>query len=363
MALLLSACASDVPQPTTVDQAGPAAPQAVSSAAPLPSAPAATTAAPPTAPGAGSAPEVGPGSARPAMPTIELGALQRVVSQPVVSLGLDTQKGRVAALAVGGEQTFMDRGEGWQPMPIPTGLRPAAGERDEARIYFGRDNQPRIMGTRLTPAGPEQLYLRYHRGAWKRWPRELASFAGKPRAALYGVLGWDDPEVVCKVGAFCLIKQRKGWSQVPLPVPPPATAVRVDLGADGAYALLDRRLLRLGESSWQAMAGAGPWQSRPAAAWIRGGRGWVSVPAEDSLYRLDGTTWQRHAAPVRGPRGIWSSSVGTLWVVGQDGAAHYAGGRWSRVKALEGPLAEVVGHQGHIWFAGESGVWHARLPP
>ncbi len=114
-------------------------------------------------------PEPGdPGSAAvPALSTVALDGLSQVVSEPVVSPGVDTQKGRVGALCADGKQSFMDAGQGWQAMSTPERLRPAEGERDEARIYFGRDNQPRIMGSRFGADGPRQLYLRFHRGVWQ----------------------------------------------------------------------------------------------------------------------------------------------------------------------------------------------------
>ena len=88
---------------------------------------------------------------------------------------------------------------------------------------------------------------------------------------------------------------------------------------------------------------------------------WVTVPAEDAIYRREGGGWTRHAAPVHEPRGVWSHGAGKLWVVGQDGGAYFDGNQWSRIAKLSGPLTEVVGHQANLWFAGESGVWHGTL--
>jgi hypothetical protein len=360
LAATLTGCASEPPAATTAAvpisrPAGSVAPHPIGAKPPQPATASSAS---------GGAVNAGRPLPQPApqLAKVELAELTQVVREAVVSLGIDTQKGRAAALGKGVTQTWMDAGDGWKAMPIPAALTAAAGERDRARIYFGRDNQPRIMGTRLGAAGPRQLYLRFRHGAWKAWPRELASFAGKPHAALYGVLGWDDPEVLCKVGAFCLIKQRRGWSEVPLPLPAPAVAVRVDLGADGAYALLEHKLLRLRDKSWQPVGGVGNWKGRPAAAWIRGDDAWVSVPGDNALHRLAGAGWQRHPSPVRAPRGLWSHAAGRLWVVGEDGAAYFDSKRWHRIAGLGGPLTDVVGHQDRIWFAGDSGVWQALLP-
>jgi hypothetical protein len=216
------------------------------------------------------------------------------------------------------------------------------------------------MGARIGPDGPRQLYLRFRFGAWRAEEREQAAFAGKPHAALYGVLGWDDPEVLCKVGKFCLIKQRSGWSQVPLPIEPPKTALRIDLGTNGAYALLERHLLRLGDEAWQAVGGEGPWQGLPGGAWIDEQGGWVTAPDEDAIYRSRGDGWQRHASPVDEPRGLWSPDGRQLWVAGRNGAGYFDGRSWYRVGDIDGPLSEVIGLGEQIWFAGPGGVWSAR---
>ena len=174
--------------------------------------------------------------------TYQATTITRVLAEPVHALGVDGQYGALGAL--GGDAWMTTRfKEGqertWRKLPFPKHLRPAADEKDEARIYFGRDNQPRVMGTRFGPDGPRQHYLRFRHGRWKTEPHELAAFAGRPHAALYGWLGWDDPEVLCKVGRFCLLKSRRGWSQAPLVVPSPGVALRVDYGADGPFALTD----------------------------------------------------------------------------------------------------------------------------
>jgi hypothetical protein len=265
----------------------------------------------------------------------------------------------VAAL---GDQPWLYEGESWRAIELPEGLRAKDGERDEARIHFGRDDQPRIMGTRLGPEGPRQLYLRFRFAAWREDKRELGSFAQGKRAALYGLLGWADPEVVCKVGDYCLIKQRSGWSQVPLPVAAPKTARRIDLAVGGVYALLERRLLRLEKKRWAPIGAEGPWQGSPAGAWIDDRTAWVSAPDEDGLYQQVAGSWQRHPSPVRQPRGLWASRSGELWIAGQDGVGYFDGQRWWRSSAIPGPVHEVLGHRQQIWFAGPSGLWVTQRP-
>lgn len=339
------------PSPSAGPVSATTAPAGDGSAAPLPDAR--------SRPAAAAAAEGAPGASdsKVSAPLLRLADVEQVVKAPVHSLAIDPERGKVAAL---GQQPWLYEGDNWKAIEPPDELRPAKGERDEARIHFGRDNQPRIMGTRHGAQGPRQLYLRYRFGSWREEPRELAAFAGKPHAAIYGVLGWDDPEVLCKVGEFCLIKQRSGWSQVPLPVDPPRTALRIDLGAGGAYALLDRQLLRLGNKTWAPVGGDGPWKGTPGGAWIRERGGWVSAPEEDALYEHDGTRWQRHASPVREPRGLWAGRAGELWIAGRDGAGYLDGSNPWRVAQIPGPLTEVIGRGDRIWFAGPVGVWQGR---
>lgn len=315
------------------------------------SSPTATPAAAVTLP-TGSSP---PG--RHAPPLVRLTDVIHPVTEPVHSLALDPEREKIAALGTGA--WLFEQGR-WRAIPMAPDLLPAADERDVARIYFGRDHLPRIMGTRIGPEGPRQLYLRYRHGAWRTEQREQAAFAGKPHAALYGVLGWNDPEVLCKVGQFCLIKQRSGWSQVPLPVDPPRTAPRIDLGTGSAYALLDDRLLRLGPKAWHPVGGKGPWKGPPGGAWTDDAGGWVSAPEEGAIYRHDGTAWRRHPSPVDAPRGLWSPDGRQLWVAGQSGAGYFDGRSWYRVGDIAGPLSEVIGLGRTLWFAGESGVWSGR---
>jgi hypothetical protein len=291
---------------------------------------------------------------------LKLTELQRVVDAPVHSLAIEPDRGLVAAL---GEQPWLFDGRVWRAIALPVALRPGQGERDEVRIFFGRDHAPRIMGTRHGAAGPRAHYLRYRNGAWREEPRELASFAGKPDAAIYGVLGWDDPELLCKVGEFCLVKQRSGWSQVPLPVAGPRTALRIDLGPGGPYALLERELLRLDGARWAAVGGAGPWRQDPAGATAHTHGGWVSVPGEGAIYQTDGRSWTRHPSPVREPQGLWAPSDRELWIAGRDGVGWFDGTRFWRVDGIGGAVVEIVGRDDRLWFGGPGGVWQARRDP
>src|SRR5262245_43136936 len=69
--------------------------------------------------------------------------------------------------------------------------------------FFGRDDQPRLMGYRRADGGgrAEPFYRRFKGGRFQPEPSELGPLAA-PEGALYGVLGHADPEVVCRPGSF-----------------------------------------------------------------------------------------------------------------------------------------------------------------
>src|SRR5688500_4646372 len=121
---------------------------------PAPTAPAAAISAGPAAsplPDAGTAPP-----AAPAAPVSTAFSFQRVLEAPAHSLAFG-EKGRVAAL---GDDAWLDRGKGFEKMPKPP--RPTA----EVGIYFGRDNQPRLMGYERTASGETSVYLRWLKESW-----------------------------------------------------------------------------------------------------------------------------------------------------------------------------------------------------
>ena len=104
----------------------------------------------------------------------------QVLNVPVrwIALGEGT---RLAALSdppqVGDER-------GLHPLPLPAALRAKAGEVDDARIYFGRDNEPRIMGTRRSAGAESPIYWRHTAAAGWRDGREeigqLGARSGQP---------------------------------------------------------------------------------------------------------------------------------------------------------------------------------------
>src|SRR3954471_3533567 len=135
----------------------------------------------------------------------------QVLSVPVTAIALGDGT-RVAALA---EPPYAGDARGLRPLALPFALRPKAGEVDQAGIYFGRDNEPRIMGTRQTKQGEVAIYWRHLPNGWRDGREEIGQLASGVQGGLWGTLGGADPELVCRTGAVCIIKRQSGWTTAP----------------------------------------------------------------------------------------------------------------------------------------------------
>src|SRR5690606_8047231 len=143
----------------------------------------ATTPAPVDAPAAASesAPpaEAPPVSARPPEPSFNVFSddreWQRELDVPAGSIGVG--KRRVAVTSRADEDrvrsVWLREGHRWRDLELPERLRAGEGERDDLRVWFGRDDRPRVMGTRLSEEGASRLvYLRW-KGNWRDKPGEI----------------------------------------------------------------------------------------------------------------------------------------------------------------------------------------------
>jgi hypothetical protein len=257
---------------------------------------------------------------------------------------------RVAAL---GDDPFLFENGTFRKVALPAKLRPAAGQRDEGRIFFGRDDRMRIMGIRFRETGREQLYLRHRDGEWKIERNEIAKLRDPPPEGMWGVLGHADPEVVCKIGDECIIKRRTGWKMIPAG----KTSPRVELHAGVAYALREDGVERLeGDKRWVPLGAPAPFKG-PGGVSPIGDELWVSEPATGTLFHLRDGKWASEPSPVGAPHGLFAASRTDVWLAGDAGLAHYDGATWSRVAGPTGPLAEVQGREGEVWAAGQTGVW------
>jgi len=294
-------------------------------------------------------------ASEPAEPRALALTVTRVLSVRVDALALRDGT-RVAVLA---DAPYVGDARGLRPLPLPEGLRAKAGEVDELGIYFGRDNEPRIMGSRRTSRGEVGIYLRHLPSGWRDGREEIGQLGGARAGALWGVLGSADPELVCRAGAQCIIKRQSGWTSVPA-----GASQRLVTLQDGVLWGLDLSgVSGIDARGWTVSlpAPTPPWPE-PRAFWATRGAAWVS--SERSLFHSEGGAWAALASPVGEPAAIWGARPDSLWVVGSTGAAHYDGQRFRPVSGVPGALHVVRGRaESELWFGGDTGLYRAVLPP
>jgi len=274
-------------------------------------------------------------------------SFRRVETTPVVSLGVGKPP-KVAFLGSG--EALIGEGKGLSRVPV--GDAPSAELSIE--IFFGRDDQPRLMGTRRTPASgkAQAYYRRYKGGRFQPEPSELGPLAGGD-GPLYGVLGHADPEVVCRPGLFCLVKRTTGWSRAPAHSVP----VRVVLAGGTAWALHPDRIERLEKDRWVPIVPERTFGDPSALFVDSDGAPWVVESKSDAVTRLVKGGWETTASPVRGARAIWGSAPNDVWLVGASGAARFDGTSWRDVSGVPGPLSLIAFAPPSLWLAGPAGVF------
>lgn len=334
---LLVACAgapSEAPRtppaaPTVAVQAPVAAPASASSA----SAASAASVAPPAA-------------AEPTLPA----EVVKVLDVPVTAIGIG-EGTRVGVLA---EQPYVGDAKGLKAMPLPAGLQPKADDVDRLGIYFGRDNEPRVMGTRTSAAGERAVYWRHLPNGWRDGREEIGQLGGAVPLGLWGVLGSADPELVCRVNSLCIIKRVSGWTLAPAG----ANARLVVLQEGTLWGLDASGIASIDKRGW-ATAIAAPSAWAPVAFWATAGEAWVST-ASALWHHRDGK-WQSVPSPVGPVSALWGARRDSIWIAGAKGAAHYDGERF-RALPLSEPLRAVRGRSDReVWFGGSTGLWRVKL--
>ena len=293
-------------------------------------------------------PSSGPPSTEAAASAANAGiSFRRVATTAVVSLAVGKPP-KVAFL--GADEALIGDAKGLSRVPV--GDAPSAELSIE--IFFGRDDQPRLMGTRRTPASgkAQAYYRRYKGGRFQPEPSELGPLAGGD-GALYGVLGHEDPEVVCRPGLFCLVKRMTGWSRAPAhPVP-----VRIVLAGGSAWALHPDRIERLEKGTWVPIVPERTF-GEPIALFVDSdGAPWVVESKHDAVTRLVKGAWETKASPVRGARAIGGSAPNDVWLVGASGVARFDGTDWRHVPGVAGPLSLIAFAPPSLWLAGPAGVF------
>jgi len=308
------------------------------SGTPAPAAPAQSTAAT-----ASAVPSVAPAPAEV--------SLTQLLSVPVSAIALG-EGTRIAVLA---DIPYVGDARGLRPLPLPATLRPKASEVDQLGIFFGRDNEPRIMGSRKGPQGERAVYLRHLSSGWRDGREEIGKLAGPAAGGLWGVLGSADPELVCRANESCIIKRNSGWTTAPAGAVPRI----VTLQGGVLWGLDASGISGIDAHGWKLAIPAPAW-SEPRAFWATRGEAWVST--EQELFQYREGKWLTVPSPVGLVASFWGDRSDSLWIVGSAGAAHFDGQSFHPV-AIAGPLRVVRGRsENELWFGGQAGLFRAIAP-
>jgi len=310
-----------------------------------------TSAAPPASAIAAPTPSTAP---KAELPVSERFSAKIVLEKEIAFL-ITGEKGRLAVLAKEGAATVPHRFEQdkWQALELPEPLR--AADPAKLGIYFGRDNRPRLMGFHGQADAARMVYLRFKDGSWQDQRSELGGLASDS-AALFGVLGEADPEVVCKVGmATCLLKSRKGWKDVKSSLPPTAV-VRAFLGK--GYALTSEGVFRADDAGFTRVGPPPPWKTPATGFWV-GEDDTVAVveAAADRIYTLANASgaWVAETSPIAGPRDI-TGPTAERFVAGDGGLALLSAQGPKRVGSAGLSFSRVIQVGAKLVAGGRSGV-------
>ncbi len=300
------------------------------------------------------------------IPIVDVLRFERVLEVSVCTIAID--KNNLGVLA--DDPWFMERGR-WKKVPLPTGFggcsessegdAGADGTRGFWEMFFGRDNKPRLMGYQgETSQGAARMpiYMRFTNNAWRPGWEEIGRLGRARPGALYGVLGNDDPEVVCKEGEQCIVKRQTGWKTIDAE----QGVCLVRLCGSQPWAIRGAQVYRLaaGDERWDRVADNPPW-AQASSFWATDGKLWV-IADQGKLYMHDGGTWVRVASPVGRASDVWAASANEVWIAGQAGVGFYDGTQWVRAAGIQGAMRRVVGRgPGDIWVGGESGLWHGVM--
>jgi hypothetical protein len=296
------------------------------------------------APGTAATPSAAPAAAK----APEAVTLTQLLSVPVSAIALG-EGTRIAVLA---DIPYVGDARGLRPLPLPATLRPKATEVDQLGIFFGRDNEPRIMGSRKGQQGERAVYLRHLSSGWRDGREEIGKLAGAAPGGLWGVLGSADPELVCRVNASCIIKRNSGWTTAPAGAVPRI----VTLQGGVLWGLEASGISGIDAHGWTLSIPAPAW-SEPQAFWATRGEAWVST--EQELFHYREGKWLTVSSPVGRVASFWGDRADSLWIVGSAGAAHFDGQSFHPV-AIAGPLRVVRGRaESELWFGGQAGLFRA----
>jgi hypothetical protein len=248
-----------------------------------------------------------------------------------------------------GDSIFVYDGRAWKKLPD---LDPPRAEL-KYRLFFGRDNQPRLMGYEPGTA-PRSFYRRFKGGRFQPEPSELGPL-GSANGPLYGVLGFADPEVVCKPREVCLVKRLSGWNRVPAHDAP----VPIFLGHGDAWAFVDHTLQHLESKGFREFSPPQHFE-RPSALWSdEHDLPWVLD--EGALLRAaKDSGWTRLEVPLAASRALAGTSSREVWVAGESGAAVFDGSRFACIRELSAAFSGITRAGDDFWFWGANGAFRLR---
>jgi hypothetical protein len=274
------------------------------------------------------------------------------LAAPIRAIAL-AEPPRVGVLA---DEPRVRDARGWRSLPLPVALRARAGETEDLGIYFGRDNRLRLMGTRRSSSETTAVYLRWLDTGWRDGRDEIGRLGATKIGGLYGVLGIDDPEVVCRAGDVCIIKRVSGWVTIGAPQNPRLVTIR----ESKAWSLDEAGVSALEKDAWGTPTG--PKLTAPRSFWTDGDTTWILSDAG----RLTHVTRQgtdEEPAPIQHPVSVFGRSSSEVWLAGEGGVALHDGKVWRLVEGAPTGLRVVLARGGdELWFGGTTGLYRLVKP-
>jgi hypothetical protein len=281
-------------------------------------------------------------------PVLEVSTTQEL-TLAVSSIAL----GEGSRIAILSDPPQVGDAHGVHRVPLPNAFRAKPGENDDLRIFFGRDNEPRVMGTRRSSAGEASIYWRHTSSGWHDGREEIGQLGSTTRGGLWGVLGSADPELMCRASSVCIIKRSSGWTIAPAG---PAPRV-VTLQAGFLWGLDANGIASIDAHGWSVVLPAPAW-SEPRAFWAVSGEAWVATAR--AFYHYHARVWSEERAPISEPTAFWGARPDSIWMAGKGGAAHFDGQSW-RPLSIAGPLRAVAGrNDSELWFGGDAGLFRVQ---
>lgn len=281
-----------------------------------------------------------------------------LLETPLSSFALGNGQ-RISAL---GNEPWIFEGHKWREVPVPAHLRNWDARNTSVRIFYGRDNQPRLMGWTDVSGSTEPggVYLRHKATGWQREPAELGRL-GHSRGALYGILGEADPEVVCRPGDICLIKRVSGWGQTPADAEP----AWVQMAGTHVFKVTDSQVSQLVKDSWETVIAELP-SGEVTNVW-GDGEGALFLIAGGQLFRKDDEKWSQLATPLDSCRAIAAQPNGKIWVGGTNGVCRLEGAEvdarpvWSCAQQKLGAVVQIEVTSDAVFMASDQGLFRALL--